>query len=966
MPRGPATIPAILVAFALTGSSEAGFIDREPEPGVPLKPSSPQASTPQTPNPTLVPAPQLVDGRLPNGVRYLVLRNANPPGRALVWLNVRAGCLNDPDDRPGLAHFVEHMAFQGSENLEPGTADAFLESLDLVPSRHAFATTGYDSTTYELTLPDTQPATFDTGLLFLSDVAGRLTFPQDRIDQEREVLIQERRVGLSSAVRLSDAILPRLAPGSLLASRTIVGQSRAIASTTRQDLADFYARWYTPASMTVIAVGDADPAMIVDRIALAFDSLPERAATPAPDPAVAPTRGVTAIVASDREVDAASVAFSRVEPARAPVTTVDRWRRQLVERLALRAFNQRLEEQVALGRVRFRSAEARAGQVGRAAYRVEAQASGPVSGWPAMLADLGAELRRARQNGLSTEEITRARDALLAVARRSAETEPLRPGVQVVRLLDASVGAGEPYLSPAQELELGAALLPGVTDAQVNAAFAELFDPDNSAVILTLPSDAAPVSDAQLLAAVTGGPDATPGPDAAPAPRLILDKIPTEGEVAESNRHVGSSVLTLRLENNIIVHYRLMEHRHETVTITALMPGGEIRETAATRGLTRAAAEVFRTPATSSLSADEVAALTLDRGITCTPAIPPDALGFSVTGPPEHAEAAFQLAHALLTDPALGDAAVEQWKARQLRALAAMRTDPAGLFASLLPDTLYPTGEVRTRTLTDEQVRAVTPGAAQAWLAEAMHAPLEVSIVGNLSEDRAVKLALRYFGSLPDRQPVDATLFRALRALPRPESDRVARREVAGTDMARLTVGFFGPDAAAVRDTRHLTLAARVLTARLQKSLRDQRKLATSIAVGVSPGVAYPGYGLFYAAATGDPKNADELAAAINAAFDDFAKDGPTPDELKTIRRAASHDLSTALLEPGYWTDLLRDLNYRAGSLDEIVNAPTELASDTADDVRKTFARYHAAGPALNVVVIAQKEAGAAPQERRP
>ncbi len=944
MQRVFAAAAAILFTALASWSGNRALAQPNPSPPAPgPAPDSPLAS-----------APGLVEGKLPNGLAYLILRHANPPGGGQAWLHVNAGSINESEGQGGLAHFVEHLAFEGSENFPPGTVAPMLESMGMVFERHAFSSTGFDQASFQLTLPDAKPETFDTGLLFLADIAGRLTFPEPGIEQERSIVLEERRRGLSSDRRLLDIVTPRLAPGSLLATRPIAGTDQTLKGVTRRDLLDFYSRWFVPGLMTVIVVADADPAMVAERIAAAFGGLPAHAVPAAPDPRVVPTSGVTAVVATDREVEGARVALARVAPAAPPISTVGAWRRQLVERLAVQAFNRRMADRVSLGRVSFSECAAQVGQIGRAMRRAEVEAAGPAAKWADTLADLTAQVRLACESGFDAAELARVREQALTTARRSAATEQVRPAAQVVRLIDGAVGAGEPYMSSAQELELGTRLLPTITDQEISRAFADLFDPANSTIVLTLPSSAPPVTEEQLLTAGAGAAAAPATEEPSPRSRAVLDQLPREGEIAESDRNTGSSVLSLWLSNNVRVHYRLMEHRHETVSITVLIPGGELRETASNRGITRAAAEAFRVPATATRTAAEIQSILSSRGASCTPGVSADAFGFTITGTPDGIEAGFQLAYAMLTDPRLTDDAVDQWKARQLQALAKMQSDPSGVFAALMPDAIYPPGEVRPRVLTTEQVGAVTPDAARAWLNDAVRTtPLEVSIVGRLDEARATALALRYFGSLPSRPRISSTLFADLRALPRPKGERNFRRECPpGTDQARVMAGFFGPDASNVRDTRLVSLAARVLTSRMSKVLRDENKLAASIVTNVAPGEAYPGYGLVYAAAPTAARNSGELSASIASMFDEFAKTGPTPDEMKAVRRDVNLQTMTELLEPDYWTDQLRDLDYRGTRLDDLVNAPEAYQAYTAEEIREAFARYRMAGPSVRVEVV--------------
>ena len=941
----------VFAAWAAVLFTVAAFRSGNPALAQPSPPAPAPGAAPDSP---LASAPGLVEGTLPNGLAYLILRHANPPGGGQLWLHVNVGSINEGEGKSGLAHVVEHLAFEGSENFPPGAVAPMLESMGMVFERHAFSSTGFDQASFQLTLPDVKPETFDTGMLFLADIAGRLTFPQESIEQERALVIEERRRGLSSDRRVSDLVMPRLAPGSLLASRPISGAEQALRGVTRRDLLDFYSRWFVPGLMTVIVVADADPAMVVERITVAFGGLPARPVPAPPDSRVIPTSGVTAVVATDREVEGARVALARVAPANPPITTVGAWRRQLVERLAVQAFNRRMADRVSLGRAPFTECAAQVGQIGRAMRRAEVEAGGPAAKWADTLADLSAQVRLARESGFDAAELARVREQALTTARRSAATEEVRPAAQVVRLIDGAVGAGDPYMSSAQELELGTRLLPSVTDEEISRAFAELFDPANSTIVLILPSNAPPVTEEQLLTAAEGAAAAPVTEEPAPRSRAVLDQLPLEGDVAESERNTGSSVLSLWLSNNVRVHYRLMEHRHETVSITVLIPGGELRETPSNRGITRAAAEAFRAPSTATRTAAEIQSILSSHGVTCTSGVSADAFGFTITGTPDGIEAGFQLAYALLTDPQLTDEAVDQWKARQLQALTKMQSEPAGIFAALVPDAIYPPGEVRPRVLTPEQVGAVTPGAARAWLASAVGAtPLEVSIVGRLDEQRATTLALRYFGSLPSRPRISSTLFADLRALPRPKGERNFTRQCAPTvDQARVMAGFFGPDASNVRDTRLVSLAARVLTARMGKTLRDERKLVTSIVTSVAPGEAYPGYGMVYAAAPTAAKSSDDLSASIVSMFDDFAKNGPSPDEMKAVRRDVNLQTMTELLEPDYWTDQLRDLDYRGTRLDDLVNAPEAYQAYTAEEIREAFARYRTAGPSVRVEVV--------------
>src|SRR5262245_2891114 len=210
--------------------------------------------------------PALVTGTLPNGLHYIIRTHKNPEGRVSIWLHVSSGSLNETESTRGLAHYLEHMAFNGSANFPPGSVVPFFQSLGLAFGRDQNAFTSFDQTTYQLTLPGGGRDILEKGMLFMSDVAMRLRLDTPEIDSERQIILEEKRARSSARQRVQDQVYERLAPESTLGRRLPIGLDQTIASVTREDFRDYYARWYVPSNMTVIVVGDTDPTMVADVI----------------------------------------------------------------------------------------------------------------------------------------------------------------------------------------------------------------------------------------------------------------------------------------------------------------------------------------------------------------------------------------------------------------------------------------------------------------------------------------------------------------------------------------------------------------------------------------------------------------------------------------------------------------------------------------------------------------------------
>ena len=310
------------------------------------------AVDPQAPLPV---DPAIQMGALDNGVAYWIRQHATPPGKISFWLHVGSGSVNEADGQEGIAHFLEHMAFNGSTHFPPGQLVQYFESIGLRFGQHQNAFTGFDQTTYTLTLPNTEPDTIDKGLLYLSDVAFGLLLTPEEIDKERNVILEEKRAHKGARQRIIEQILPALLPGSRVGRRLPIGLEATLAKLQRDDFKAYYDKWYHPGKITVLVVGDAPVEMIRAAIDKHFGSW--RRTDPAPDDlpyGVTPYDAPRAIVLTDPELTTASVETMTIAPLQV-VKTVGQYRERLVQELGAWMVNRRLEQLVQEGKAPFQS-----------------------------------------------------------------------------------------------------------------------------------------------------------------------------------------------------------------------------------------------------------------------------------------------------------------------------------------------------------------------------------------------------------------------------------------------------------------------------------------------------------------------------------------------------------------------------------------------------------------------------------
>ncbi|MBM4107382.1 MAG: insulinase family protein [Phycisphaerae bacterium] len=909
--------------------------------------------------------PELVTGVLGNGMGYKVLRHANPPGRVAMWIHISSGSLNETDRQRGIAHYLEHMAFNGSEHFPPGSVVDFFQGLGMTFGRDQNAFTSFDQTTYQLTLPDTQVETLDKGLRFFGDVAFRLSLLPEEIEKERQIIMEEKRTREGGVQRVQNYIFERLAPGSIFGQRLPIGVDETILGVQRLDFVDYYSKWYTGSNMTLLVVGDLDPAVAAERIKALMD-VGERVPVPADqDVGIRPAQAPRAIIAQDKEVRSASVSINRIDPPRQPTTTTERLRDEQLELIGVQAFNRRLDRKISAGGMASLGVFASAADLAQVMKWVQVSARGEPAHWREMLAEAATELQRARLHGFDDAEVGDVVKQMMSQAELSASREATAASGQLISQMNSRVAAGEPVMSAAQRLAVLGEALPSISTSEVSERFAAVFDPRNVTFILQLPADVAAPSEDDLIRLGTEALDVRPGKEGVTdRAASILETLPEPGTVSEASDHPSSGIASAWLSNGVRVHQRTMDYKKDQVGVRITLAGGRIHETAANRGVSEAAAIAWGRPATRRLTSTQVRDLMTGKKVSVGGGAGPDAFTISINGSPDDLEAGFQLVHALLTEPVIEGPAFDQWKRQQIQGIEGRKVSPQGVAGETIPRTIYPKGEVRPLPLEKENVEAIEPAAAQAWLDKTIRtAPIEVAIVGDLSRERAMALVARYLGSLPARPRISSSTLDELRKVERPEGPLTAEREIqTESNLALILSGFFGADIENVRDSRLLQAASQVIRTRMFKRIREEEALAYSPGASSTPGTEFPGYGMFFFFSTTAPEKAQRLVEVVRETYEALAKEPPTDEELDVVKKQTATSLETQMKEPDWWLARIAGLEYRDQRIDDIEGLPGFMAAMTGKEIRECFARYYRPETSIRILIRpAPKPADAPP-----
>jgi len=368
--------------------------------------------------------PNNLYGQFDNGVKYIIRKNTNPPGKVALDLHVRTGALNETDQQNGLAHFMEHMAFNGSEHFKPGELIPLMNKMGMVFGADSNAHTTFHETVFKLTMPDTKPQTIELALTIFADFAGGLKLSTEEIDSERGVILEESRSRKSAGERIQKELMKKVLIGSKFEKHDIIGDEEQIKTFPRETFVDYWNTWYRPENMTLIVVGDVSPDEVVAMAKPKFADLKARGPGRTPTKAgITPTGAPRAFVLTDPEEVGGSVMMMSMRPGRPAIKTFGQYRQEQVENLSQWIVNRRINDLIRKGGAPFRSANVDSADFFNEAEVSSVDANGEPQDWNKMLDASIAEISRALDRGISARELELGRANALSSAQRAVESE---------------------------------------------------------------------------------------------------------------------------------------------------------------------------------------------------------------------------------------------------------------------------------------------------------------------------------------------------------------------------------------------------------------------------------------------------------------------------------------------------------------------------------------------------------------
>ncbi len=892
--------------------------------------------------------PNVVIGKLDNGLTYYIRKNSYPKDRVEFRLAVNAGSNQENDNQQGLAHFTEHMAFNGIEGFPSNSVVDHLRSKGVVFGADLNAYTSFDETVYMIPMPLDDPGNIDLGLKILRGWAAGLLYDNKEIDEERGVIIEEYRLGLGADDRMRKEYWPVLMAGSRYADRMPIGKLDILQTFEYQVIKDFYHDWYRPDLQAVIVVGDIDVKVVEEKIKTMFGNIPAKQNPRKKETyGIAPNKEPLVAVCTDKEATGSQVELIR-KHKHAPMKTIGDFRQQLCIDLYNAMFDARLEEMTQDPKCPFIGASAGYGDFIGNTDAYAAMAMAKENHIPDALRVLLQEDYRVLKYGFLQTEFDRAKEELLEryekASKEADKTESARFAVQYIN----NFLRQDPIPGAKRENTYAKKLMEGITLEEVNALAKNWVTEDNMVAIITAPDKegvSVPSKDEILnilkdksLANVQPYVDTYKDQEILEKENLKPGKITS----VEKIDAVGAEKWTL--SNGITVYLKKTDYKNDEILFSASSKGGKSLYPAKDLASADFASDIIDRGGIAGLDYNSLMKKMKGKNVGISPDINLLTEGFSGSSSPKDLEFFFQYLNAFFTNPRIDENAFQLVMDDTKEQLKMITAQPMYQFLGKLLDAAYNNDPYMKQvfTMDDDYLAQVNFNRAVQIYKERFANPADFNFyfVGNYDEKVMKEYVELYLGSMKT-EPNKKENYNLNVLKPRP--DKASTQTVyAGTEeQGWMGMIISNPIDWNYRNSIIADMVGEALDIQFVRIVREKMGDVYSpmVQMGASK-LPRPEMTLMILLGC-DPVKTDKLADASLKILNDFKKKGPDNKTMELIKKQMLSTRAKNIQTNRFWLSYISNKVNQGEELiapseyDNIVNSITK--KDMVDFMKKYF-----------------------------
>jgi zinc protease len=881
-------------------------------------------------------------GKLPNGMTYIILKNTTPPGTASIRLRFNGGSLMEDDSQQGLAHFLEHMAFNGSKNVAEGDMVKILERHGLSFGADTNAHTGFSETVYELDLPKVAEDDLDTGLFLMRETAGNLSLDDGAIDRERGVILGEERASDSPSRHAYMKWATAAFGNQKYAVRLPIGLTDIISNAKRDRFVDYYNHFYRPEQATLVVVGDFDPDAMEAKIKSKFADWQKPAAPiRVTDFGAYKPKGVLSEAYTEKGLRT-ELSLTWAAPLTETYQTYASANVDFLDGIRTQILNERLERQAKLPDTPFASATIAHDDIDHTAKVTQLSITPKPGREKDAFIAAYTTVRQYAEFGADQAELDRTLSDIETYFKQALQGAKTRNSRDLSEALVSTMADGDVFTSPQQDWDYFTAMKPKVTLASVNEGIKPLFagdgpllwhegptlgDFDKQAFLATYKQ----VQSAQMTASEARANKPWP-----------YTSFGTPGKVIKREEIKDLGITQLTYANGVRATIKTTDFKTDEIGITVRFAGGLSSLSPASKPPVFAASvSDLQEGGLGKLTASELKDSLTGKIYGVGLGLGEDAT--TLSGGTTKADFATQMEvlMAFTTDAAYSNDAFERIKSFIPDYYNSLNSTPGGVFqmkgSAVLRDNdpryVMPS-QADFLATKNEQVKALVDHQLKTG-------PIEITIVGDISEAEAEAEIAKTFATLAKRAdkpviPADGLVMR----FPKQNLHQVFEHQGrADQDLSYIA----WPSADFTSDTqraRALTVLAEVFSLRLTDIVREKKSLSYSPYASNYYSQTFPGYGYLSAVAQVKPEDDQAFYDAVSEIVTDLKTAPITDDELLRAQKPLLDKMDNDLKTNTYWAGALPGSTTDARKLDYIRNRRDQYKAVTAADIQRLAAQY--------------------------
>lgn len=898
-------------------------------------------------------------GKLDNGLTYYIRKNKKPENRAELRLAVNAGSLQEDEQQLGLAHFTEHMAFNGTKNFEKNELVSYLQSIGVKFGAHLNAYTSFDETVYMLSLPTDDDKIVEKGMQVLEDWAHNVSFDDDEIDKERGVVIEEWRLGQGAAQRMLDKNLPVMLKDSRYAERLPIGKKEVLENFKYETIKRFYKDWYRPDLMAVVVVGDVDVEAIEKMIKEKFgrikmiDNPKKRITHPVPD-----HEETLVTIAKDKEASFTQISVMYKTDA-APSGQVKNYRQGIVNQLFSGMFSNRLNELRQAAKPPFIFANGGYGNMGvrpKDAYQLFAVVS--EDGISKGLRTILEENERVKQHGFTTGELERYKLQLLAGYEQAYNERDKTESRNYAREYVANFLEGESMPGIEFEYNFLKETLPSIKLTEVNALISKWLTQNNRVISINAidRADLILPTESEILVVLKNVEKTKLAPyeDGLTATELMPEK-PEAGKIIVEKELSALGVTEVTLSNGVRVVLKPTTFKNDEILLSAISAGGQSLVNDKDYFSAGMAAQIIAQSGVGEFNQIDMEKLMTGKNVSINPYISELREGISGSSTPKDVETMFQLIHLYFTAPRKDE-----------KAFQSMMNNNKALFKNLSSNPQFYFSDQRAKIMSQnhlrggglptlEQMDKVDLDVAYEFYKQrfANAADFTFTIVGAFNLEEIKPLLAQYLGSLPTTNVKDEWKDNGVRA----PKGVVKKELLKGTDpKSMVSLMFQGEMDYDKKTAFQLNVLSEVLTIKLIESLREKEGGvygAGSRAFASKEPYEHYQISIQFPCA---PENVEKLIAASMIEITKLRKSGPTEEDLNKVKETMKREMEVNMESNRFWLSGLQKAYYDGTDPAKMLAYQKSLDALDIKSLKKVAKKYFNLKNYVQIVMNPEKQ----------